>query len=343
MGWHNAPVPARRPAPALVAPVLAVLAVLAILALAAVLVVRALEVGPFAPGPQGRNHFADRAAYVDPGSKARAAADRARADGDLATAEQLDVLASVPSGIWLTPEQHPVGAVGAYATEVVARADELDEVPVLVLYGVPERDCVGRLSAGGLPPEDYPLWVGEVATALGSAVGPSVVVLEPDALATAEECERRDERVDQLGAAVDLLADAGVTTYVDAGHSDWIPARAMARLLEEVGVARVRGFATNVANYQRDADEQAYARMLDELLPGAQHWVIDRGRNGEGATEEWCNPVEPTLGQRPGFVDDGSGLDAYLWVKPPGESDGTCGGGPEAGEFWPDGALRLLR
>ncbi|WP_169834647.1 glycoside hydrolase family 6 protein [Nocardioides dokdonensis] len=333
--------PARRPAPALVA--VAALVALALLAVTAVLVVRGLEVGPFAPGPQGRNHFADRATYVDPDSKARAAATRARADGDLELADRLDELASVPSGIWLTPEQHPIGAVGAYVTGLVSSADERDEVPLLVLYGVPERDCAGLLSAGGLPPEDYPVWVGEVAAALGTAVGPAVVVLEPDALATAEECGRRDERVDQLGAAVDLLADAGVTTYVDAGHSDWIPARAMARMLEEVGVARVRGFATNVANYQRDADEQAYARTLDELLPAAQHWVVDRGRNGNGATDEWCNPPESTLGQRPGFVDDGSGLDAYLWVKPPGESDGTCGGGPPAGEFWAEGALRLLR
>lgn len=295
------------------------------------------------PGPQDRNRLAERSQYADPGARAVAAAAQARADGDVALAEVLEELAAVPSGIWLTPERHPVGSVGAYAASLVAAADARDEVPVLVLYGVPERDCAASLSAGGLPPEQYPVWVGEVATALGAVEAPSVVVLEPDALATAEECGRRDERVEQLRSAVGLLAEAGVTTYVDAGHSDWIPARTMARLLEAVGVERVRGFATNVSNYQRDEDERAYAETLDDLVPGEQHWVVDRGRNGNGSTQEWCNPEEATLGRRPGFVDDGSGLDAYLWIKPPGESDGTCGGGPAAGEIWPEAALRLAR
>jgi endoglucanase len=33
--------------------------------------------------------------------------------------------------------------------------------------------------------------------------------------------------------------------------------------------------------------------------------------------------------------------DAFLWIKPPGESDGTCNGGPGAGQFWVDYALAL--
>ncbi|MFG2519105.1 glycoside hydrolase family 6 protein [Streptomyces sp. NPDC048527] len=34
-------------------------------------------------------------------------------------------------------------------------------------------------------------------------------------------------------------------------------------------------------------------------------------------------------------------LDAYLWIKRPGESDGTCRGGPSAGQWWPQYALGL--
>ncbi|MEW2037650.1 glycoside hydrolase family 6 protein, partial [Streptomyces sp. NPDC005534] len=36
-------------------------------------------------------------------------------------------------------------------------------------------------------------------------------------------------------------------------------------------------------------------------------------------------------------------VDAYLWIKRPGESDGTCKGGPKAGEWWADYALRLAK
>lgn len=35
--------------------------------------------------------------------------------------------------------------------------------------------------------------------------------------------------------------------------------------------------------------------------------------------------------------------DAFLWVKRPGESDGTCHGGPPAGQFWGGYALELAR
>lgn len=34
-------------------------------------------------------------------------------------------------------------------------------------------------------------------------------------------------------------------------------------------------------------------------------------------------------------------VDVFLWVKPPGESDGTCNGGPAAGRWWPEYALGL--
>jgi endoglucanase len=30
-----------------------------------------------------------------------------------------------------------------------------------------------------------------------------------------------------------------------------------------------------------------------------------------------------------------------LWVKRPGESDGSCNGGPAAGQWWRDKALEL--
>ncbi|HVG45729.1 MAG TPA: glycoside hydrolase family 6 protein, partial [Longimicrobium sp.] len=36
-------------------------------------------------------------------------------------------------------------------------------------------------------------------------------------------------------------------------------------------------------------------------------------------------------------------VDAYLGVKMPGQSDGTCNGGPRAGEWWADYALELSR
>ncbi|MBI3748134.1 MAG: glycoside hydrolase family 6 protein [Chloroflexi bacterium] len=101
-------------------------------------------------------------------------------------------------------------------------------------------------------------------------------------------------------------------------------------------------------------------------VSGATHFVIDTSRNGRGpwttATpypdrQDWCNPPRRGLGLRPTLDTRVSLLDAYLWVKIPGESDGTCTRGgpagsadpewgvvePAAGEWFPEQALELAR
>jgi endoglucanase len=66
--------------------------------------------------------------------------------------------------------------------------------------------------------------------------------------------------------------------------------------------------------------------------------VIDTSRNGNGAAPDsplhWCNPSGRALGVPPTTQTAGAHADAYLWVKRPGESDGTCDkGDPPAGTF----------
>lgn len=321
------------------------LALVAVLALVAGLVAVAASrnLGPFDRPAPGGNVFAERALFTDPANRTLQAAGRMEAEGRPEDAAILREMAAVPSGIWLTPEEYPPGSVKQYVISIVQKSEAADEVPVLVLYGIPDRDCSGGFSSGGLEPAAYRSWVEEAADAVVAVGATAAVVLEPDALASSLECGNRDERVGLIAEAVDVLASAGITTYVDAGHSDWVPVGEMASMLEEVGIDRVRGFSTNVSNYQTDEAELAYAERLDRALGGGMHWVVDRGRNGNGSTEEWCNPPGRALGRLPGFVDDGTGLDAYLWVKPPAESDGTCNLGPQAGEVYLDQALAMAR
>lgn len=249
----------------------------------------------------------------------------------------LERLAAVPTGIWLLPEKLPEGKVGPYVRKLISAAQEKSQLPVFVIYGIPDRDCSGGYSKGGLSAREYLSWVREIAAA---AKDTAVAILEPDALATAAECEQTDERVALIKEAVEILRRAGPTTYVDAGHADWIEPQQMAALLERVGIDKVRGFATNVAGYGASPDERIYGDAVSGALRGA-HYVIDSGRNGAGSTGEWCNPPGSALGDEPGFVNDGSAQDAYLWVKPPGESDGECQGGPAAGTWWTTNALDL--
>lgn len=254
-----------------------------------------------------------------------------------------EYLAAQPTAYWLTPELDPLEKVWDRIASLAAEARAQQASLALVVYGLPGRDC-GNHSAGGLEPDAYAAWTERIGQALRNAQDLSkIVILEPDSLALAPECGNLVERVDQLSAAVDRMTGVNTWIYLDGGHSSWLPAEEMARLIREVGVLdRVRGFATNVSNYQTTTAEFAYAHELSELLDGA-HAVVDTSRNGAGpAGDDWCNPPDRLIGDPGGTYGDDV-VDTNLWIKPPGESDGECHGGPAAGVWWPEAAVELTR
>ena len=79
--------------------------------------------------------------------------------------------------------------------------------------------------------------------------------------------------------------------------------------------------------------------------------MIDTSRNGRGAVTGdtnggpgWCNPPGRGLGQPPTTRTGQPLVDAFLWIKRPGESDGNCRSGePSAGTWWLDYALGLAQ
>mgnify|MGYP005811279581 CR=1 FL=1 len=103
--------------------------------------------------------------------------------------------------------------------------------------------------------------------------------------------------------------------------------------------------------------DSRYAAMLGSTRP-TTHFVIDTSRNGQGpwtGTLDWCNPPGRGLGLRPTTTTGNPLVDAYLWVKVPGESDGQCdrsgtGADPEwggivdppAGAWFPAQAHQLI-
>ena len=252
-------------------------------------------------------------------------------------------LAAQPTAYWLTPEQDPIGEAGRTVSRLIDQAQGEDRALALVIYGLPDRDC-GNHSAGGLSEADYPRWTGEIGRALEAAPGlQKIVVLEPDSLALAAECGDITDRARHLSAAVDRLTSTRTWIYLDGGHSGWLGVDRMAGLLEGTGLLpRVRGVATNVSNFRSTEDEFRYAHELSARL-GGTHTVIDTSRNGAAsAGDQWCNPSRQTVGAPSGTFGD-EVVDTNLWIKPPGESDGACNGGPDAGMWWPEGAVELTR
>jgi len=294
--------------------------------------------GPAAPAPPG---VGTRFAVL-----AESGAAQASTTATGAALAAADYLESRPTAYWLTPERDPIGAVGERVGALAGEARGQHATLALVVYGLPERDC-GNHSAGGLDPADYPVWVDEIAAALRDAHDvPAVVVLEPDSLALATECGNLDARVPQLRTAVAALQRPGTFIYLDGGHSTWHPAEEQARLLAAVGLDGVRGFSTNVSNFNASGDEFDYAHAVADALAGSgageAHALVDTSRNGAGSDGQWCNPPGRLIGEASGTLGDGV-VDTNLWIKPPGESDGPCNGGPAAGDWWPAAAIELTR
>lgn len=226
-------------------------------------------------------------------------------------------------------------------SSVISKAQSAGEYPVFIAYNIPGRDC-GGYSAGGVGSSGaYRDWINSIVNTIGN--NKAAVVIEPDALSniTCLSPSLQSDRLDLIGYAVRTLkAKPNITVYVDAGNPGWLPAETIAPRLQSAHVAEADGFAINISNFYTTADNIRYGEAISRLI-GNKHFIIDTSRNGAGSNGEWCNPSGRALGQKPTSQTNNALIDALLWLKKPGESDGTCHGGPTAGVWWTEYALGL--
>lgn len=293
-----------------------------------------------ADGSDPVNPIARARFYVTPGTHAaRQAADWRRSRPQ--DAALMERIARQPQATWFGGWNRDVRAD---VDGLVSAAAAQGALPVLVAYNIPQRDC-GQHSAGGARGADgYRRWIRAFAAGIRNRA--AVVILEPDATMVTD-CLRpaaREERFRLLGEAVDVLKAAGATVYVDGGSATYGRPEEMAARLRASGIARADGFALNVSNFIGTPRVIAAGEQLSRLL-GGKHFVIDTSRNGAGTAtgHDWCNAQGQALGAAPTTRTGHALVDAFLWIKHPGESDGTCNGGPQAGGWWADYALSLAR
>ena len=284
------------------------------------------------------NPLAGKRLYVDPNSAARRQAETLRRSRPQ-DAALLSQIANQPVARWLGGW---VGDIGREVDNAVSTITGSGALPVFVAYNIPGRDC-GQYSAGGANGSDaYRAWIRSFADGLRRRQ--ALVVLEPDALAGMDclNASGQQQRLALLRDAVQVLKAQRAAVYIDAGNARWKPAPAIADRLRQAGVADADGFSLNVSNYIDNAANVAFGEKVSRLL-GGKHFIIDTSRNGLGSTKDWCNARGQALGVAPTTNTGHPLVDAFLWIKQPGESDGTCQGGPKAGSWWTDIALELSR
>jgi cellulose 1,4-beta-cellobiosidase len=157
--------------------------------------------------------------------------------------------------------------------------------------------------------------------------------------------------------ALKTLNLPNVIMYMDAGHGGWLGwndnlapgAAELAKAYKAAGSpSQLRGFATNIAGwnqwdaepgefssapdaqYNKAQNEKKYVTLLGAAIKSAgmpNHAIVDTGRSGNpgGRLEwgDWCNVVDAGFGPRPTSNTGLELADAFVWVKPGGESDGT--------------------
>jgi endoglucanase len=287
--------------------------------------------------------------YVYPGNPLFAAAASLKARGQQAAGAELWAIANTPSGIWAAGQAGEMRQI----KQVTLSAGRQHTVPVIVAYNLPDRDACGRLSAGSqVSAAAYRTWINQLAAAIGR--GNDIVIVEPDGLPDIiRGCLSPAAAVQRYGLLRYAMRKLGglphARVYLDAGNPGMFgnPGR-LTRPLEKAGIRYGRGFSANVSNFQWTGLVVSWSERLERALGHHVKAIIDTSRNGNGPyygpdSPQWCNPPGRALGAAPRLNPGPQGIDAYLWIKDPGASDGPCNGGPAAGQYWPQYAVGLYQ
>ncbi|KAM7194243.1 glycoside hydrolase family 6 protein [Rhypophila sp. PSN 637] len=359
-------------------------------ALSAAGAVSAHPSGPKAP--KDVNPFVGKQYFVNPEWAGKLEQTRAAflAQGDKVNAANVKKVQKVSTFVWVSrlSELSRIDDAVKEARKVQRRTGK-KQIIGLVLYNLPDRDCSAGESAGELKSEENGLerykeeFIKPYAKKLAAAPDLSfAVVLEPDSLGNLvtnmgiPQCEKAAPIYTAgIAHAIKSLQYKHVSLYIDAAHGGWLgwndnlplAAKEFAKVVELAGKGKnkIRGFSTNVSNYNpynatirenytewsNSWDESNYATSLTPFLEAEglpAHFIVDQGRVGlYGAREEWgewCN-VEAGFGQVPTTKTNNTVVDSIVWIKPGGESDGECGmaGAPRAGHWFDEYTQMLVK
>ena len=233
------------------------------------------------------------------------------------------------------------------------QCDQPGTVPLMVVMRHQGKGCGGGYTGGG-PAEDRRTRAWYRAFARGVGGARVIIGFEPDSLGTVD-ClarSRRDDRLRLLRYGVSVLSRLPrATIYLEAGASDWEPARRTAKQLRRIGISKVRGFMLNATHHDWTLNNIRHGLDISRRV-GGKHFIVNTSFNGRGpihirgrrTRNVWCNPPNRGLGIAPTTSTAHPLVDAYMWINRPGYSAGACNGGPlPVGSWWPERALMYAR
>jgi endoglucanase len=211
-------------------------------------------------------------------------------------ADLIRELESVSHGVWVTGGTPAATRRTVQLTTVLATAK--GEVPVLVAYNIPGRDCGGFSAGGAQTTADYEAWIDALAAGIDDRK--AVVILEPDGLGllpsncgpSATYPFTDDERYTELNYAVDRLEQQPqAIVYLDGTHSAWLNVHDAATRLVQAGVQRAQGFFLNVSNFQHTPNLVAYGTWISKCIAR----VTGTPRSDDCPDQYWNGGPHPAL------------------------------------------------
>ncbi len=250
------------------------------------------------------------------------------------------------------------GAIYSQTQKLLCRMHETDPGAdaLISTYFLIHSHC-GTLRETGSVAAVFRRHINELAEAVGHF--PTVILLETDAIDTAGCLSRAGlrDREGLLSYAINKLSRLPhAVTYVEGGTSDADSPRFAAKILNKIGVRKIRGFFLNDTHFNWTTHEIKYGAEVSRMT-GGSHFIVGTQDNGRGpllnrdpvrqGIEDLCNPPGRGLGPQPtantGFYS--KHVDAFMWVGVPGRSAGTqCyPGSAPAGLFDERFALQLAK
>ena len=222
---------------------------------------------------------------------------------------------------------------------LLKRADPY--LPVLVVYSIPYRDLGHHSKGGEINQVSYIDFIKDVVKGIEDKA--PIVIYEPDALAQSFDMkyEEKQKRIRLIRKSLKLLQKGcNAKIYLDVGHPYWLKVNEVINILSKFDKESYEGFALNTSNFVSTEQCMSYGDEISDII--GKHYVIDTARNGFGYTGDWCNPKTAGIGPFPTTETNNELCDAFLWIKPIGESDGKRNGGPKAGRFYYEYALKVI-